>query len=283
MHVADPKNAIYQHPGLLGLPFHAAPARSADDNIQRVAVSAPKAITEQILRNCKGIAPGVTITHVFMSALTVALSRLQPQKEATYPVRYISHSMINLRPHCIPPYNGPDHAAASYHTVSAQALSIDLHVIWSTKKTDEDPTNQIPDTTIKVRDFYKNIRPAASTDGHEQIDLAPLMFEALTPPPNSDAQSPSEPLFCQVSLSSMGKLASTVASSHGPFNLANVWAASEPVGPGVALFLASWNGRTELAGTYNARFHDGAYVKTFLQSILDCVCTGLGIDCAQST
>lgn len=110
---------VYNHPGLLTLPPSGSPNT---DQVQRVAVSIPKAVSTQILANCKAIAPGVSVTHVFTSALAIALRDLQPRKQEPHPVRYVNHAMINLRPYCRSPYNSPDHAAAAYHTVSAQAL-----------------------------------------------------------------------------------------------------------------------------------------------------------------
>ncbi|KAI0384005.1 hypothetical protein F5Y04DRAFT_233960 [Hypomontagnella monticulosa] len=266
--------AIYNHPSLLGLPPSSIAATSQDKR-QRVSLSVPKVTTERVLRGCKGLAPGVSVTHVFMSALALALSELQPQKEESYPVRYVNHSMMNLRPYCLEPYNTPKHAGAPYHAVSAEALGIDLDVPGSNEK-NADQLKSLPQAAIKVRDFYKTIRPLSSTD--EQVILAPLMFKALTPPPNSDPHAASDPPFCPVPLSSIGNVASMVAANHGPFELTNVWAASEPIGAGVAVFLGTWDGQIELSAVFDTRYHDAGYVKKFLDRILNCVYRGLGID-----
>ncbi|KAI2630248.1 hypothetical protein GGS26DRAFT_558499 [Hypomontagnella submonticulosa] len=245
--------AIYNHPGLLGLPPSSRVATSQDGRRQRTSVSVPKVATKRILHGCKAVAPGVSVTHVFMSALALALSELQPQKQESYPVRYVNHSMINLRPYCHEPYNTPKHAGAPYHAVSAQALGIDLNVPGSDEG-EVDQLNSLPQAAIKVRDFYRTIRPVSSTD--EQVILAPLMFKALTPPPDSDSHAVFEPPFCPVPLSSIGNVSSIVAARHGPFELTNVWAASEPIGAGVAVFLGTWNGKIELSAVFDTRYHD---------------------------
>ncbi|KAI1413182.1 hypothetical protein F5Y13DRAFT_161742 [Hypoxylon sp. FL1857] len=274
--------AIYNHPGLLGIPSShttataATTATSQYGKRQRLPLLVPQATTEQILCKCKMIAPGVSVTHVFMSALAMALSELQPQKEESYPVRYVNHSMINLRPYCRDPYKGPKHAAAAYHTVSAQALGIDLVVPGSSPDAKNGVhVNGLADLAIQVRDYYKSVRPASSTD--EQIMLAPLMFKSLTAPPDSDPHAVSDPPFCPVPLSSLGNINSIVSKSHGPFELTNVWAASEPIGAGVAVFLGTWDEKIELSAVFDTRYHEAEYIKEFLGRIVNCVCEGLGV------
>ncbi|KAI0150025.1 hypothetical protein F4776DRAFT_672159 [Hypoxylon sp. NC0597] len=268
---------IYNHPGLLSIPSRPSAAAAHHGKRQRLPLLVPQATTEQIIRKCKTIASGVSVTHVFMSALATALSELQPQKKELYPVRYVNHSMINLRPYCHDPYKGPKHAAAAYHTVSAQALHIDLVVPGSSPDTKNDVrVNNLANLAIHVRDYYKSVRPASSTD--EQIVLAPLMFRSLTAPPGSDPHAVSDPPFCPVALSSLGNVGSIVSKSHGAFELTNVWAASEPIGAGVAVFLGTWDGKIELSVVFDTQYHDAEYIKEFLGRMLNCVCEGLGID-----
>ncbi|KAI1136009.1 hypothetical protein F5Y05DRAFT_392659 [Hypoxylon sp. FL0543] len=268
--------AIYNHPGLLSLPSCPTAITPNPSKRQRVPLLVSQAISEEILCKCKTIASGVSVTHVFMSALAMALSGLQPRKEESYPVRYVNHSMINLRPYCCDPYKSPKHAAAPYHTVSAQALGIDLVVPgYSSSIKDVARVNDLASLAIRVRDYYKSVRPASSAD--EQIVLAPLMFKSLTAPPDSDPHAVSDPPFCPVPLSSLGNIGSIVSKSHGPFQLTNVWTASEPIGAGVATFLGTWDGKIELSAVFDTRYHDADYIKGFLRRILSCVCKGLGI------
>ncbi|KAI1375281.1 hypothetical protein F4677DRAFT_422266 [Hypoxylon crocopeplum] len=270
--------AIYNHAGFLSLPSSSKTAvASQEGKRQRIPLSVPKPTTKKILRSCKAIAPGVSVTHVFMSALAQALSELQPQKEESYPVRYVNHSMINLRPYCQDPYKSPEHAAAAYHTVSTQALGIDLVVPGSAADSKNgDKLNDLPQIAVKVRDFYKAVRPVSPTD--DQIMLAPLTFKGFMPPPDSDPHAVSEPPFCPVALSSIGNVDSMVGASHGPFQLKNVWAASEPIGAGVAVFLGTWDGMIELSAVFDTRYHDVEYIERFLGRILNCACKGLGVD-----
>ncbi|KAI0837119.1 hypothetical protein F5Y06DRAFT_272031 [Hypoxylon sp. FL0890] len=268
--------AIYNHPGLLSIPSSCSADTSKHGKRQRLSLSVAEATTEQILRKCKMIASGVSVTHVFMSALAMALSELQPLKEESYPVRYVNHSMINLRPYCRDPYKSPKHAAAAYHTVSAQALGIDLVVPGSSSDAKNVvQVNNLANLAIQVRDYYKSVRPASSTD--EQIILAPLMFKSLTAPPDSDPHAVSDPPFCPVALSSLGNVSSIVSKSHGTFELTNVWAASEPIGAGVAIFLGTWDGKIGLSAVFDTRYHDAGYIKGFLGRIMNCVYKGLDI------
>lgn len=265
---------IYNHPALLSLPASGSP--SDNGKTQRVSRIVERSFTSQILSKCKSVAPGISVTHVFMAALAIALAELQPKKDAPYPARYVNHSMINLRPFLSPEYNGPDHAAAPYHTISAQAVSIDVKAGRSTE--DESRASELPQLAARVRDFYKTVRPVVGPEVHEQICLAPATFKSFTAPEGSDPHAASDPPFCPVALSSIGNVSSFVASKYGPFEVKSVWAASEPLGAGVALFLGTWGGRLELSAVFDTRFHDAAYVKDFLGRILTCVCKGLGVD-----
>lgn len=264
--------ALYSHPCLLSLP---SSSESSQGRIQRRVVSVTKETTDNILGRCKLIGPGVTVTNMFTAALAVALAELQPQKEERYPVRYVNHSMINLRPFCRAPYDSRDHAAAAYHTVSAQALGIDLFVPGSNE---EKPDDMTPSVARSVRDFYQSIRPnAGAEEPHEQVVFAPSVFKAITPPSGVNPHAVSSPPFCPVPLSSLGRIDTMVTKSHGPFNLTSVSAFSEPIGAGVALFLGSWDGKMELSSLFNSQYHDPLYVEEFLRCIMNCVYRGLGI------
>ncbi|KAJ4249105.1 hypothetical protein NW762_012439 [Fusarium torreyae] len=268
--------AIYNHPGLLSLPSSSDHSSPLDGRVHRLSISIPEAISTRILTGCKAVAPGISVTHVFTSALVLALRDLQPRKHDPYPVRYVNHAMVNLRPYCSPPYDSPDHAAAAYHTVSAQALGIDLVVPGSTDDT-EAQASELSRVAIEVRDFYKQVKPVLLGDVHEQIFLAPLTFKTLSPPPGSDPHSVPEPPFCPVALSSIGNVAALVTAPDDVFELTSVWAASEPIGAGTAVFLGGWNGKIELSSVFNTQYHQPEYLNRFLRSIVDHVYKGFGI------
>ncbi|KAH7268544.1 hypothetical protein B0J15DRAFT_486782 [Fusarium solani] len=275
---------IYKHQALLALPSSSTPANCVQDGkLIRLSYTVPKDLTSQILRGCKDVASGVSVTHVFMSALAMALSEVQPRKEDPYPVRYVNHSMINLRPYCQEPYNTPAHAAAAYHTISTRALGIDLVVPNSSDQTTGDHAAEMRGVLPQVQDFFNDIRPVPSEEIHEQVAFAPSTFKSFTSPSGVDPHVVSEPPFCPVALSSIGNVSSMVQQGHGPFKVTNVWAASEPMGAGVALFLGSWDGQLELSGVFDTRYHAPGYVERFLARILICVCGGLGIDEISST
>ena len=265
--------SIYNHPRLLSLPPSSTTSQS---KIPRRALSVPKDATQDILRRCKLVDQDVNVTHVFTAALTAALSELQPRGEERYAVRYVNHALINLRPFCPAPYDGPDHAAAACHTVSAQALGVDLFVPGATD--DVLLGNALPRVARSVRDFYESIRPLPCAGQHEQILFAPSVFQSLTPPPGTDPHAVSEPPFCPVALSSLGRADNVVAKRHGLFTLTSVSAFSEPMGAGVALFLGSWDGELEISGVFDTRYHDPGYIERFLLRVIACVYAGTGPD-----
>jgi hypothetical protein len=274
--IQSKNGALYNHPGLLALPTRSVPVPSTPRRRERLSFTIPKLATEQILQRAKSISPGVSVTHVFMAALAIALSEVQPQEENPQFFRYVNHIMINLRPYLNRPYDGPDHAAATYHTISAQALGIDVVVPGSSpSEKSENKENRLSQIAIRVRDFYKLIRPdqLSTVATHDQIGFAPSIFKIFTPASGVDPHAVSEPIFSAISLSSIGNISSIVATKYWPLELENVWAASEPIGAAVALFLGTWDEKIELSAVFDNRYHEADYIESFLRRIVNCVGT----------
>ncbi|KAI1842725.1 hypothetical protein JX266_011046 [Neoarthrinium moseri] len=251
---------IYTQQRLLGLPSSASAGSTS--RIQYLPHYLPKDVTDLILRGCKVIGPGVSVTHVFTAALALALADMQLREDDAYTVRYANQSMINLRPYCEPPYNTSSHVAAAYHTVSAQALGIDLIVPSKSGKTKADG---LPQIATSVRDFFKTIRPACLED--DQVTLSPSVFKSITPAPGANPHAVSDGNFCPVALSSVGNIDNVVKAKYGVFELTKVAAASEPIGSGVALFLGSWGAQLSLFAVFDSRHHDTGYVEKFMDRV----------------
>ncbi|KAJ5889057.1 hypothetical protein N7495_009098 [Penicillium taxi] len=270
----------YSHPSLLCIPASRIPMPSTPSRTNCVSFLIPRNITKQILGLCKSISPGVSVTHVFTAALALTLAELQNKKEEEYPVRYVSHSIINLRPYCDEPYNSADNAAASCHTISAQTIQIDL-VVPSVSDRKLDTGKDLRQITLDLKSFYEATRPTCSYTSrvHEQIAVAPAVIKPFTPAVgfNPHAVTSTSP-FCAVPLSSIGDISTVVAAKQGPFELTRVVCLSEAIGPGLACFMGSWGGELELCAVFDSRYHDPAYIESFLRTIVDKVCTGLGID-----
>ncbi|KAF9779923.1 hypothetical protein IL306_001093 [Fusarium sp. DS 682] len=275
--ISSKNGEIYYHPGLMSLPPTFFPGTKPELEAKRIAISIPKNLSSQILSSCKAVAPGVSLTHVFVSALAMALAEFQPRREEAYPVRYVDRPMLNLRPFCQEPYNKPDHAGAPYHAVCTQALGIDLQVPGLADGKDIE-LRTLSQVATEVRDFYNHHKPALSEEIDEQVLFAPLTFQSLTPPPGADPWCVSDPPFCPVSLSSIGNLASIVSPSNEIFGLSNVWVASQSIAAGVAVFLGSWDSKIELSSVFNSQFHSEEYVQKFLECILKHVYRGLDIN-----
>ncbi|SCO91702.1 uncharacterized protein FRV6_15830 [Fusarium oxysporum] len=274
--ISTKNGEMYNHPGLMSLPPTSSPDIKAELKAKRIAVSIPKGISSQILAGCKTVGSGASLTHVFVSALAMALAEFQPRKQEAYTVRYVDRPMLNLRPFCKEPYSSPDHAGAPYHAVCAYALGIDLEVPGLA--VDKDVASKtLSQVTAEVRDFYSQHKPILSEDVHEQVLFAPLTFRSQFPPPGADPWSVSDPPFCPVSLSSIGNLSSVVDAFNEVFELTNVWVASQSIITGVAVFLGSWDGDIELSSVFNTQFHGEEYVQKFLECILKHVYQGLGV------
>lgn len=251
-----------------------SPGTKPEFKAKRIAVSVPKGISAQILAGCQNLGSGATLTHVFVSALAMALAEFQPRKQETYTVHYVDRPMLNLKPFCKDPYSSPDHAGATYHAVCAHALGVDLEVPGLAAGKDV-ATKALPKIALDVRDFYNKHKPTLLEDIHEQALFVPLTFKSQFPQPGTDPWSISDPPFCTVSLSSIGNLSSVVATSSETFELTNVWVTSESIITGVAIFLGSWNGEIELSSVLNSQFHREEH----MQKVLECILNYLHVPC----
>ncbi|KAF4499639.1 Ent-kaurene oxidase [Fusarium agapanthi] len=65
---------MYNRPGLMSLPPTSSPGTKVELKVKRIAVSVPKGMSAQILASCKTLGSGVSLTHVFVSALAMALA-----------------------------------------------------------------------------------------------------------------------------------------------------------------------------------------------------------------
>jgi hypothetical protein len=72
-------------------------------------------------------------------------------------------------------------------------------------------------------------------------------------------------------------LSTIVPPSNEVLEVTKVWAASQSIAAGVAVFLQSWQGRTELSRVFNTRYHNESYVLKFLESMLGHVSKDLNI------
>jgi hypothetical protein len=183
--ISTKNEEMYNHPGLMSLPPTSSPRMKAELKAKRIAISIPKDVSAQILAGCKMIASGVSLTHILVSALAMALAEFQPRKQEAYTVRYVDRPMLNLRPFCKEPYNSPDHASAPYHAVCAQALGIDLEVPGLGLEQNVAATT-LSRVATQVRDFYHQHKPTLSHEIHEQVLFAPLTFKSQFPPHGVD-------------------------------------------------------------------------------------------------
>lgn len=269
--IAANNGGAYRHPGLLSLP--PSPKTSAQGLMHRASVSVPLATSGQIIAACKTSGQGLSVTHVFLAGLAQALASLQPARDGPYDVRYANQFMMNLRPYLPAPYNTVSYAAAAYHTVSSQAMVLDL---VAGQRDATATVEEFRRCAGDARDFFQSFRP--TFPGHEEVQLAPLVFNSLAEQAGPDPHAVSDTPFCPVALSSLGVLDKFVSRSYGDLVVDHVWAASEPIGAGVALFLSTWGGKVELSAVFRTNYHDVAYVEGFLGRVVDSVCAGLGVE-----
>ena len=256
---------------LLGLPLKSASRPSS--KIQYISLSLPQLMSSEVLSACK--ARGLSVTHAFSAALTMALRDMQPQGQHAVPMRYLNQVLVNLRHACRPPYSSDAHGAAVYHMLSAGALVVDLVVPSSASIAGADgELDEFTAIAKQIQEFYKSLKGVDSVSHQDQITVSPLTWRSMTPPVNPPSLGPPlephhTPTFAFVSLSSIGNISSIVSADHAAFAISDAWVTAEPLGSGVALFLGTWNGVLALNASFDSHWHENQYIEEFARHVLE--------------
>lgn len=250
---------------------------------QRTALALSTADTARVLQGCKEL--DATVTHAYHAGIALLLRDLAPSRPQKRTVRYVNYCLINERPNCLTPYNSTDHAAAVYHSVSGNSLTLDFTVPSDVDRSDKNLPNEqdaraeFRNTVHRVRDFYTSVR-----NDPDNLTLAPSFWSMGTPhlpspgsKPSLDTPVPAPNPSPLVSISSMGKLDSMIAPQHGVFSAKDPWVTGEELSTGIGVFLSTWQGRLQLSAAYNEAWHDSEEVRGFLEGCSGIVWKGVGL------
>ncbi|KAH6984424.1 hypothetical protein BKA56DRAFT_580984 [Ilyonectria sp. MPI-CAGE-AT-0026] len=276
---------------LLGLPLSAE--KGTAGKRQYLPLSLSNSLSAQVLSECK--ARGVSVTHAFSAALILALRDMQPRSDQELPMRYFNQTLINLRNACRPPFNTGAYAAAVYHMLSVEGISVDVVVpAFGAEQERETRMKEFAAVTDQVRDFFASARGLESVSLSDLIAVSPPVWASITPSskravkeassqaetelnsPRQDDNAP--PPFSSVSLSSIGSINSIITPMHGALLVSDAWAAAESMGPGVGLFLGTWEGKPTIVASFDSTWHNTRYMERFLGRILEQMAEGLGLD-----
>lgn len=247
---------------------------------RRVEITLSPEQTARLTGACKEV--GSTVTHVFHAAIALVLRNLQPMHDQPRSVEYVGYLLRNERGSCVPPFGGHEHAAAVYHSTSSEKLIVSMTVpghndnllgetrLQVEKKEFLDIVQQMKEAYQKVRDEPEHYRLAPLLWARRSIP-PPLDEHAIPPiPPPSDSPS--------ASISSMGRIDNIIRQKHGDIEVYNPWVTGEELRNGLGLFLGTFRGSLSLSAAYNDAWHDKDEVLQFVESCIQLVSTGLGLE-----
>ncbi|PTU23589.1 hypothetical protein P175DRAFT_0455566 [Aspergillus ochraceoroseus IBT 24754] len=250
---------------ITSLPYRKGPTNPGKH--QRVAITLSSEQTHRLLRACKAL--GLSVTHAYHTALAIVIRDLQKRQSRPRTVRYISHSLINERPHCTEPYDSPAHAVSLYHSTSGGCLAIDLIVPAASIGA----RDRVFDYSILRRREYMKVASVVrqfylrTRNDKDHINMVPSYWAMGTypyPPDNHTPPVPKPNDHPSVSISSIGTLDKTISPIHGAFELDNPWVTGEELGTGLGLFLGTWRGRLTLSAAFNDAWHTRNEALAFL-------------------
>ncbi|VUC30650.1 unnamed protein product [Clonostachys rosea] len=244
---------------------------------QRVNLWLSEEQTSALVASCKLL--GVTVTHAFHAAIAMAVRDLQkPPVTGSLVGQYVNYILRNERTSCFEPYSSAAHPVTVYHSVSGQALVIDMDLSVAEKAGTREPSTvaaEFADILRQIRDFYHNVR-----DDVEHYAFAPSYWAASTPSLPSDRSIPPVPppkTTPTASISSMGKIDTVIQSTQGKIEVYDPWVTGEELGNGYGAFLGTFRGRLCLSAAYNDAWHNKEETLEFLCRCKDIVFTSLDI------
>ncbi|KAL2813848.1 hypothetical protein BJX63DRAFT_393423 [Aspergillus granulosus] len=248
-----------------GIPCGRGPTKPGKH--QRVAITLSTESTHRLLKACKAL--GLSVTHVYHTAIGIVLRDLQKRQMLSRTIRYINYSLLDERPQCEEPYNTAAHPVSVYNSVSGECLAVDLTVPAASIGVPD----QLLDYSIPRRREYMRVASAVrrfdlqNRNDAQRIQMVPAYWDMITPQYPPDNTTPPVPMPYQkasVSLSDMGTVENTVSPTHGAFELDNPWVTREHLVTGLGLFLGTWKGRLTLSATYNSAWHSRNEALAFL-------------------
>lgn len=269
------KDAETEQIPMAGLPFKQGETKPQVH--KRVELTLTEDETLKLIRASKAV--GATVTHVFHAAIALTLRNLQEKTDEARRVQYVNYILRNERKACKPPYNGRQHPASVYHSVSPGKLVVEMNVPSSASDAESNLSADKEEFLRLVRlmtDYYHAVRNDA-----DHYAIAPYLWAKAVPklPVPLDAANPlpipPPELHPSVSISSMGKIDDIISPERGSISVSNPWVTGEELRSGLGLFLGSFKGTLSLSAAYNDAWHDEDEINEFLKHCLDVVNLGL--------
>ncbi|KAH8880517.1 hypothetical protein GQ53DRAFT_813260 [Thozetella sp. PMI_491] len=248
--------AAKEKPGvrILTLPYKRGSTRPGQH--QREAVTLSRDQTAALIATCKE--RNATVTHAYHAAIAIVLRDLQERGAETMPAEYVRYILRNERQSCVEPYNTAKHAAAVYHSVSGQALVVEM-ALPAAGVTIDLPERKAEFLRILevMVSFYEEVR-----NDVEHPQLAPFIWgERPLPLPEPGVDPTTRPVpppaeDPSASISSMGLVDNLIKPDRTSIQAYDPWVTGEELGNGLGLFLGTYRGELCLSAAYNEAWHD---------------------------
>ena len=210
--------------------------------------------TRAAVKACKDL--GLGVTAAVHAASILATQQLSPPEFAGR--KYTSWCVVDLRPHCQPPYNSAA-PVALYHGATPTTVA---------------PSSFLP-AARQLQSVYKQPwHPSQSNrivgSSHFCETLATLMSQ----PSPTKAELPSEPI-----LSSLGVVDRYMQSNYGDkVEVKDFWMAVEILTRQVELCVWTFQDNLTLSAAFNESFYEGEFIESFLSRIWTVLLEGLNVE-----
>ena len=236
----------------LGLPTIAANRIPGPTHRRELKLGINK--THAIAKACKNL--GIGVTAAVHAALILATQQLSPPEFAER--KYTSWCLVNLRPHCQPPYDSATPVSV-YHGATVKTIA---------------PSSFLPDA-LELQSVYKQSwQPSQSNQMAVLSHFSGTLASLISQPSPPDAELPTEPL-----LSSLGVVDRYIQSKYGDkVEVNDFWMAVEMLTRQVELHVWTFHDNLTLSVSFNKCFYEEEFIERFLSSIRTILLQGLNVE-----
>jgi hypothetical protein len=244
---------------LIGIPARKQGPRPLRSQYAAIKLSGED--TDRVLKTCKRF--GVTATHVFHTAIGIALWQLQESGADERVVRYLAFSLIDLRHLCHESGRPDPHPAAIHHAGSVNQLLLDFKVPAEPDSSRTLPKAELLKYVLNTKEFYKS-----TTIDEDFLASIPYKFKTLTPPyPRTTPAIPEASPWRKVSLSSVGRMENLVKDRHGALSVYEPWSVGTEYTTSLGTYLGTFRGELRYWSAYNEAFFDEKEALDFLDRV----------------
>ncbi|KAL2759300.1 hypothetical protein ACRALDRAFT_1079512 [Sodiomyces alcalophilus JCM 7366] len=261
----------------LSIPYKKGVTKAGKQKVVHLTIGEEE--NDAIVKACK--AAGISVTHAFHTAIPFVLLNMHASERGAEPIPMRQSSLLlrNERPNCVPPYD-TKHPATVYHSISVQAIPVDLTLPPLGEKGQLEDEGERKTRFLEAARTVKQWYQKFSADP-EYAALGIAVYGNVWPlPPVGAEPGPPPPHEGDAGalLSSLGRIDGVIPPRPSDsLEVSDTWMVAHILGPEIAVYLTGYRGRSDFRIAYNDAWHEREEMGDFLAKVYSEVLWQFGI------